>query len=394
MPVEPPVELPQEAQTALSFVPLTGPARFDPADPPRDGVIEFTDDRRTVTLPVRSAVPVLTKARTREDLHPSVAQLAGAALLGLRLVAGGRFEPAGDRWRPVGWSPTDEDQVAGLAAAAGEYGDEALVRALVAAVADAMPRSSPGARSERGRRPSREPGRDRREPGGRAGSTGFAERLQARLAAAAERREDDLPHLVTVSIRVEADEEELVAGAVRLVLQVHDERNPLHVCDAALLWTGDPADHGFGSRARTHATLALRGAAEAWPVLERMLDLRVPDEITLDTDELVSFLDEGVAALADRSVDVLWPRSLGRDLTARATLHATRSGGGQEEPLQDPILGKDALFAFNWQLALHGDPLTPAEMEIRSHRRPSRCSSCVATGSWSTRVWSRRPSAG
>ena len=84
----------------MSFVPLTGPARFDPADPPRDGVIEFTDDHRSVALPVRSALPVLTKARSRDDLHPTVAQLSGAALLGLRLVAGGRFEPDGDRWRP------------------------------------------------------------------------------------------------------------------------------------------------------------------------------------------------------------------------------------------------------------------------------------------------------
>ena len=45
-----------------------------------------------------------------------------------------------------------------------------------------------------------------------------------------------LPELVRVSLRVEADEEELVGGSVRVVLQVHDERDPLHVCDAALLW--------------------------------------------------------------------------------------------------------------------------------------------------------------
>ena len=73
--------------------------------------------------------------------------------------------------------------------------------------------------------------------------------------------------------------------------------------------------HGFGDRARTHATLALREAAAAWPALERLLEQRVPDEITLDTDDLVSLLEDGVAALRRGGVDVLWPRSLGRDLT-------------------------------------------------------------------------------
>ena len=82
----------------------------------------------------------------------------------------------------------------------------------------------------------------------------------------------------------------------------------------------DADEHGFGERARTHATIALRAAADAWPVLDRLLELRVPDQLVLDTDELVSLLDEGVGALRERGVDVLWPRSLGRDLSATATL--------------------------------------------------------------------------
>ena len=169
---------------------------------------------------------------------------------------------------------------------------------------------------------------------------------------------------MTLSLRVEADEEELVAGAVRLVLQVHDERNPLHVCDAALLWTesGRAASHGFGDRARTHASIALRAAADAWPVLDRLLEARVPDEITLDTDELVSLLEDGVAALKDRGVDVLWPRSLGRDLTATTVLDRSRRGP-REQQLVEGLLGPESLFAFNWQIALHGDPLTEEEMD-------------------------------
>jgi superfamily II DNA or RNA helicase len=171
----------------------------------------------------------------------------------------------------------------------------------------------------------------------------------------------DLPQLVTLSLRVEAHEEELVAGSCRLVLQVHDEQDTLHVCDAASLWHDASSVHGFGDRARTHASLALRDAAVAWPPLERLLEQRVPDEIALTTDELVSLLEDGVEALHRGGVDVLWPRSLGRDLKATATLD--RVPARREGQLVEGVLSGDALFAFNWQVALRGDPLTDAEMD-------------------------------
>ncbi len=333
----------------MSFVPVTGPATFLAADPPRDSVVEFSDDRRTITLPIRAALPVLTKAHARDDLHPTVGLLSGAALLGLRLVAAGRLRPheAEASWRIGPLDADDTDRVSRLASARGAddpAAAETLVRMVLDAVADAMPRSTPLTRQKVG-----------------DGSADFATRLEQRLARQRRPRDEDLPQLVRISLRVEADEEELVAGAVRLVLQVHDERDPLHLCDAAELFTG--TDHGFGSRARTHASIALRAAADAWPVLDRLLGLRVPDEITLDTDELVSLLEHGVGALAARGVDVLWPRSLGRDLTAAAVLDRREPAGPREEPLHDGLFGADALFSFNWQLALHGDPLTQEEMD-------------------------------
>jgi superfamily II DNA or RNA helicase len=351
----------------LSFVPVTGPATFRPADPPREGVVEFSDERRTVSLPIRAALPVLTKAHARADAHPSVGLLSGAALLGMRLVAAGKFEPArvGHSWRAGPLDAADADRVEMLARSRAYDGlagadAEALVRQMLDAVSDAMPRSAPLATARRASTPS--------APGGRASGTErgeeFEARLQARLARHLSTPDHDLPQLVTISLRVEADEEELVAGAVRLVLQVADEQNPLHICDAAVLFTeaGPTASHGFGERARTHAGIALRAAADAWPVLDRLLELRVPDEITLDTDELVSLLEDGVGALKERGVDVLWPRSLGRDLTATAVLDRAPSGK-REEPLQKGLLSTDAMFAFKWQLALHGEPLTDEEMD-------------------------------
>ena len=332
--------------------------------------MEFSDARRTVALPIRAALPVLTRAHARDDLHPSVALLSGAVLLGMRLVAAGKFEPAGSArsWRVSALDDADHDRVAMLARSRAHDGldapeAETLVREVLDAVADAMPRSAPIAgrdRSRSGATRARATASGTREAG-ETRRADFTARLQERIDR--QRAASQRPQLVALSLRVEADEEELVAGAVRLVLQVHDVHNPLHVCDAALLWA-EPgeAGHGFGDRARTHASIALRAAADAWPVLDRLLELRVPDQITLDTDELVSLLEDGVAALKARGVDVLWPKSLGRDLTTTAVLDRA-PGTPREEALVPGLLGPDSLFSFSWQVALHGDPLTEEEMD-------------------------------
>jgi len=359
----------------MSFVPLGGAATFTAAEPPRAGTVEFTDGGRSVSLPVRAALPVLTKAQARDDAHPSVALLAAAAHLALRLVAAGKLEPGEGAW-VAALDEDDEERVRLLAQARAYDGlpteaAEKLVHDVLHAVADALPSSAPLAAvpgRDRGRGSQRRP--DPLRPPGRS----FTDRIAARLAEHRDRGTAEEPaQLVRLSVRVEADEEELVAGSVRLVLQVHDERNPLRIVDAAVLFT-DPEEalaRGFGGRARTHAAIALRGAAEAWPVLDRMVELRVPDEITLDADEIVSLLAEGVAALRTRGIDVLWPRSLGRDLlSSSAELDASagdrrqRRGPAEprEEPLQEPALAQDQLFSFRWRLALGDDPLTEEEM--------------------------------
>jgi superfamily II DNA or RNA helicase len=324
-------------------VDLDGQVVFRAADPPRAAVLEVGGD----PVPWRTALPVLAAAHRRDDLPAPVRQLGAAVVLGLRLVAEGRVVPAdgvaGPHWRIGDLADDDRRRVADVVSLAddGDDGDShTRVAAVLDAVADVLPRSAPA-------------------------TVGRAWPLTTRLEAHRRGAGAETPHLVTLSLRVEADEEELVAGAVRLVLQVHDERDPLHLSDAAELWTGTHATHGFGERARVHATIALRAAAEAWPVLDRLLEMAVPDQIVLDTDELVSLLDEGVGALRRRGVDVLWPRSLGRDLTTTTVLDHRPGGsaGPREEPLVEGLLGTDSLFAFRWQVALHGDPLSAAEMD-------------------------------
>ncbi|HEY0644508.1 MAG TPA: DEAD/DEAH box helicase, partial [Nocardioides sp.] len=235
---------------------------------------------------------------------------------------------------------------------------EGMVRGLLDAVVDTMPRTTPG----RSRRSPVAAARPAPRP---ASPDEFSDQLQQRIARIRSRGRDDRPHLVSISFRIEADEEELVAGAVRLVLQVHAVDNPSHMADASELWadTGPEAPHGFGERARTHAAIALRSAADAWPVLDRLLDLRIPDEITLDTDEILSLLDGGAAALTEAGHPVMWPKYLDREVTQRVELGRQRAAGTREEPLQDGLFGPQALFGFEWQLSLHGEELTDDEMD-------------------------------
>ena len=54
----------------MSFVPVTGPARLLVGRPPREGSVEFTDERRTIVMPIRGALPVLGKVRDQTDVHP------------------------------------------------------------------------------------------------------------------------------------------------------------------------------------------------------------------------------------------------------------------------------------------------------------------------------------
>ena len=194
----------------MSFVPLSGPATLRPAESPRDGVVEFTVDglgSRKITLPIRAALPVLAKARADDSAHPSVTLLAAASLLAMRFVAAGKFEPGDGVWRLAPLDPDDTERLRRLAesrayAASPPADAEHVVRRLVDAVVDTMPRAAPAAPASR---PQRPPPRATRPEG-----DAFSRRLQA-LVARHRGEAAGLPQLVTLSLRVEAHEEELVA---------------------------------------------------------------------------------------------------------------------------------------------------------------------------------------
>ncbi|HEX4191202.1 MAG TPA: DEAD/DEAH box helicase [Marmoricola sp.] len=347
----------------MSFVPLEGPAVLHLADPPRDSEIEFSGPRRTLRLPMRGAIPVLTRALRADDAHASVALLSAATMLAMKYVAAGRLLRAGsgESWSVGPLAADDLDRLRSLAVARayddiGPESAEAIIRSLLDAVADTMTRQ-PTRPVAAGSAPSVASGSTKSADG--TGRPSLADRL-ARTARE-HTPEQELPAEVFLSLRIEAPEEQLESGTLSIVAQVHELDVATHVADAEALWL--EVDHGFSRKARVSASVALRKAAAVWPVLDRLLRRQVPDRIVLQPDELADLLEHGLESLARIGVEVYWPRGLRQELTPQARVDVRAPAGAvREEPLMTGLFGHDALFSFDWRLALGPDPLTDDEM--------------------------------
>ncbi len=334
----------------MSFVPLQGRATWVPADPPRMSEVEFSGPSRTIRMPMRGAIPVLTRAIRVDDAHPSVGLLSGATLLAMKLVAAGRIRlsESGDSWRVGPLHPEDDDRLRALASARAHAGTtvedaEGLIRQLLDAVADTMTRPpSPEGGVRRGggldELDHRER-RDHRRPRGYAEEPGLVEEVR-------------------ISLRVEAPAEVLEGGGVVVVLQAHDVEDETHVVDADQLWLAH--GHGFSARARLSLGLALRRAVALWTPLDRLQRQQVPDRIVLDAEELADLLEHGLESLDGEGIEVFWPRGLRGELVPQGRVEV--ASGAREGQIVESTFGPGALFEFDWRLALGDDPLTDEEM--------------------------------
>ncbi|MHC3393984.1 DEAD/DEAH box helicase [Streptomyces lavendulocolor] len=376
-------------------------AVFEPADPPRSGRMVFfrpvasmgspekvaapegavLGERETTVvrarrdgvrsarapywwMPLDAALPVLARSRLDGEGEESCQFWGAASLFALQLLARGRLSPGVtasgfDTWRSAACLPDEQEYFGVLAGAmppqaravpfgANSYPPSVpersfLLGAFLDAAADSFARPTGGSGPYAARAPQHVP----------------------HLTLGSGTRPAGAAVSVQISLRLEI--EDAGDSGVRAVVQVQDVDPPQDLVDAGALWRR-PAPPGSSDAARQEgAMVALRGAARAWPPLERLLHSPVPDALEVRDEEVDDLLGDAVDDLVAAGCAVHWPRDLVRSLTVRAVVGPKKPGAAPSGRLSP-----DALLGFRWQAALGEDgDLTDGEMDrLAEAKRP------------------------
>ncbi|HEX4339136.1 MAG TPA: DEAD/DEAH box helicase [Polyangiaceae bacterium] len=340
-----------------------------------------------------------------ETLPASVVTWTLASKLALELLARERVVPTvarkqgrvEARWAAALSAAEDADDVAALArsmplsahavpVAQGEGDDvwapEALLRAYLDAVVDALVRASRGGPElSRAAKPLVAA---RPKPG--AGPSSWDERWRAALESDdpsfevrgfTERSVVDTlerwtapalgaPDRPRACFRLELPEEDRAPFVLRFLLQSPEDRSLL--VPASDVWTSGSGLEKLGRafRAPEEALLeALGRAARLFPPIAQALSGTKPVLLELDPATAWSFLGDGAAALSDAGFGVIVPAEL--TVSGRRRLRLRARVGGKSSKVAGAVhgtagLGLDELVAVNWEAVIGDDTLTPHEL--------------------------------
>jgi hypothetical protein len=390
----PPELQPIEQQAAARSTPLVTPS----------GLREV----RGLELPLLGAVAALAAAPVdAPERSASVAAWVIASKLALELVARERVVPVIQRqgmhlearWAAALASSEDAGHLAALARClppgahavpapgAGEldvWAPEALLRAFIDAVVDALVRSTqgaPGARRAKARPSPALPSRawDQRwraaleGPERRFEPVGFVERSVidelTRWSEPARGARDRLRACFRLELPQEGGDE----FTLGFLLQAPDD--PSLLLPASEVWRATGAQLSAFGRAfrdpQESLLEALGRAAALFPPLQRALHSKAPESLALDAATAWAFLGEGAAALAAAGFGVIVPGEL--TATGARRLRLRMRVGGKSKVAGavagSAALGLDELLAVDWEAVIGPEALGLRELELLAEQK-------------------------
>ncbi|HLR97946.1 MAG TPA: SNF2-related protein, partial [Jiangellaceae bacterium] len=327
--------------------------RFDPADPPRSGILRHTSPPSSTTqTPDRTSIADALPELLRHSPEPgsTAAYVHSLCRHALRMLEGGRLLPTVtdegfDAWRVGHISSSDRETLTALAAAHPQAAAAVPAIELLDAVADVVART-PEAERLAGT-PVFTSLTVHQVPELRTWASQIA--LERALSA------DD----VVLGLRLAITDDD--AARTTLSTLLHPTEQPGITVGVATLWQA-PDSRGL----RTASMRALRSAAAAWSPVRHLLTQSVPDHMELADDDVEHLLRQGIHDLAAAGVTVHGPRSLLRGVRAQAVLRSqpdTCTPGATREPHDE--------LTLSWQLDLDGLALSRAEVDrLATAHRP------------------------
>jgi hypothetical protein len=182
-----------------------------------------------------------------------------------------------------------------------------------------------------------------------------------------------------VCLRIHEPEEAQTPAPWTVEVLVADEQDVGMRTPMASWW---PDAAGYGAEAGQLLLADLARAIRVAPELSGLLDAGVPEAVEVDDHAVASLLSQRVEPLTELGVAVLLPAWwTGRSRVGlRAKAKTRRSPGGITVTASG--FGLDELVDFQWEAALEGEKLTPADLEELAAAAEARRELVRVRGRW------------